>query len=288
MLLFYDNQASIKETTLQNTPNANPVSHNLVEVATKFLASLPSDKKSEAQQEVYKFVRWYGEKRQINELTALEVANYAEQITSSTTELAEKLGVTKAFLTYAYKGGLTKTKLATHLKVKKTSAKRSSISNKHTQDEVLLTAQGYANLEAELATLIKERPIIIEEIRKAAADKDFRENAPLDAAKDRQGQMEARIRKLESTLKTAKLMDEKQVIGHKVTIGDTVVLRDLATSEQVDYTLVDASEANPIEGKISNVSPIGQALLGRKNGDKVEVKAPAGTIHYQIEGVKHY
>lgn len=286
MHLFYDNQANIKEKALQNTPDANPVSHSLVEVATKFLASLPSDKKSEAQQEVYKFVRWYGEKRQINELTAFEVANYAEQLTSSTTELTEKLAITKAFLTYAHKEGLTKTKLATHLKVKKTTVKRSLKPKKHMQEEVLLTAQGYANLEAELATLIAERPIITEEIKKAAADKDFRENAPLDAAKDHQGQIEARIKKLESTLKAAKLMDEKQVTAHKVTIGDTVVLRDLVTSEQVNYTLLDASEANPLEGKISNISPIGQALLGRENGDKVEVKAPAGSIHYQIEDIK--
>jgi len=240
-----------------------------------------------AQQEVYKFVRWYGEERQLNELTVPEVANYAEQLTSSTTEVAEKLGAIKAFLVYGHKQGLTKRNLAVHIKIKKGSSKSLARSRGHSPGEVVLTAQGYADLEAELAALISERPRIAEELRKAAADKDFRENAPLEATREYQGQLEARIRELESTLKAARVMAKKEATSRRIAVGDTVVLRDLVAGEKADYTLVDRREADPTKGKISVASPMGQALLGRQGGDAIEVRAPAGILHYQIETIRH-
>lgn len=271
----------------RKTPDSAPASSSLAEIATQFVLRLPSEDRPRAQQEVYKFVRWYGEDRQLSGLTIPEVANYAEQITSTTTEAAEKLGIIKTFLAYGYKQGLTRTNLAAHIKVKKTSPKPVSPSKRRSKGSVLLTTEGYADLEAQLALLRDERPRIAEDLRKAAADKDFRENAPLDAAREYQGQLEARIRELESTLKMATLMDEQQPGGGDVDIGDTVVLRDLVSGEELCYTLVDASEANPIEGKLSVTSPVGQALLGRQKGNKVEVRAPGGIAHYQIEDIKH-
>ncbi len=271
----------------KNAPDSAPSNYSLGQVATQFILTLPSEERLRAQQEVYKFVRWYGEKRPLVGLTIPEVANYAEQITSSTTEVVEKLGIIKTFLAYAHKQGLTRTNMAVHLKSKKTPPKSASPLKRRSHRKVLLTSQGYADLKAELTTLKNERPRIAEELQKAASDKDFRENAPLEAAREYQGQLEARIRKLESTLKMATLVDEQQAGGREITFGDTVVLRDLASGEQVSYTLVDASEANPIEGKISVVSPMGQALLGRMKGQNVEVKAPAGVLHYQIEDIQH-
>lgn len=272
---------------LQNTLDSTPTSSSLRQIATQFLLTLSSEQRLEAQQEVYKFVRWYGEERPLSELTIPEVANYTEQITSSTTEPAEKLGVVKTFLAYGHKQGLTKTNLAAHLKIKKTPSKSASPSKRHYRKTAMLTAQGYANLQAELTALRNKRPLIAEELRKAAADKDFRENAPLEATREYQGQLEARIKKLELTLSMATVMDEKQDTNHEITIGDTVVLQDLASWEQAVYTLVDSSEANPSEGKISAASPIGQALLGQQKDDKVDVIAPAGILHYQIEDIKH-
>lgn len=272
---------------LQNTLGSTSTSSSLRQIATQFLLTLPSEQRLEAQQEVYKFVRWYGEERPLSKLTIPEVANYTEQITSSTTEPAEKLGIVKTFLAYGHKQGLTKTNLATHLKIKKTPSKSASSSRRHYRKTAMLTAQGYANLQAELTALRNKRPLIAEELRKAAADKDFRENAPLEATREYQGQLEARIKKLELTLSMATVMDEKQDTNHEITIGDTVVLQDLASGEQAVYTLVDSSEANPSEGKISVASPIGQALLGQQKDDKVDVIAPAGILHYQIEDIKH-
>ena len=273
--------------TSEKAANSESHSASLGQAATQFLLGLPSEEKLKSQQEVYKFVRWYGEGRQLNGLSAPEIGSYTEQITSSTTEVADKLRVIKAFLTYSYKQGLTKKNMAVHLKSKNTSAKFISSTKQVAQEAILLTAQGYADLEAELAALKEKRPQIIEEIQKAAADKDVRENAPLEAAREHQGQVEARIKELESTLKMAETMAQKQVDNYKVDIGDIVVLRDLASGEQLDYTLVDAAEANPTINKISVASPMGQALLRQKKGNKVEVKAPASILHYQIEDIKH-
>jgi transcription elongation factor GreA len=270
----------------KNTPDSALSDYSLGEAATQFLLTLSSDERLKAQQEVYKFVRWYGEKRPLIGLTIPEVANYAEQITSSTTEVAEKLGIIKNFLTYIHKQGMTRKNLAVHLKSKKTPPKSTSI-KRRSHRKVLLTNQGYTDLQAELDSLKKERPRIAEELKKAASDKDFRENAPLEAAREHQGQIEARIRQLESTLKMASLVDEQQAGSREISFGDTAVLRDIASGEQVRYTLVDISEANAMEGKISVVSPMGQALLGHVKGQNVEVKAPAGILHYKIEEIHH-
>jgi len=271
--------------TSQNIPASATASPTLGQGAAQFLLTLPSEERPKAQQEIYKFVRWYGEERRLSELTIPKVANYAEQITSSTTEVPEKLTIVKAFLAYSHKQGLTKTNLAVHLKAKKTPPKLPSRPRRVQRKEVVLTAQGRSELEAALTSLKNERPRVAEELQKAAADKDFRENAPLEAVREHQGQLEARIRELEAILKAARDMDENQTVGYEIAIGDSVLLRELASGEEVKYTLVDAREANPTEGKISVVSPVGLAVLGLSKGDKVKVKVPAGAITYEIRDI---
>lgn len=263
-----------------------PPHFTLGEAATQFFISLPAEHRLKAQQEINKFIRWYGEKRLINELTAPEISSYVEQVNSSVTDPPERLVPVKDFLAYAFQQGFTRTKLAPQIKYKKASGKITKSGKRPTEHVIALTAQGYVELEAELTALKSERPRMAEEIRKAAADKDFRENAPLEAAREYQGHLEGRIRELEASLKKATIIDDKQVAGHKAGLGDTIVLRDLTSSEQIAYTLVDAREANPIKGKISIVSPIGKAMLGHTKGDTVEVAAPAGTLPYRIEDIK--
>jgi transcription elongation factor GreA len=265
-------------------PNPNM---SLGEAVTQFLVSLPSNDKQKAQQELYKFVRWYGEDRLTIELTVPEVSDYSEQLTPSTSGATEKGHPVKAFLTYAYKNGLVKSNLAAHFKIKKTTTKVTSASSKpQTSKTITLTAEGYASLESELNQLKNERPKIAAELRKAAADKDFRENAPLEAMREYQGNVEARIKELESTIKMAQVMEDKKEERHKISLGDTVILRDLVSGEQLNYKLVDAREANPSSGKVSIVSPIGQALLGHVKGEDIEVIAPAGNMPYKIEDIE--
>lgn len=277
-----------KKTDSISTSEPTIVNLTLGEAATRFFISLPPEHRLKAQQEVSKFSRWYGERRLINGLTAPGVSDYVDHVTSSATDPAERLEPVKEFLSYIFKQGFIRTKLAPEIKFKKSTGKTPQSGKRQAEEKITLTAQGYAELEAELIALKNERPRAAEEIRKAAADKDFRENAPLEAAREYHGHLEGRIRELEDSLKKASIIDEKQVASHKIGLGDTIVLRDLTSGEQITYTLVDAREANPLKGKISMVSPIGKTVVGHTKGDTIDVVAPAGTIPYQIEDIKQH
>lgn len=251
----------------------------LAEVVVDFLASLPLQDKEKAQTEVYKFVRWLGLHRKVDELSPVDVASYAEQITPSATQPV------KSFLGYIRRKGLTDVNLAPHVRVKKASSKAVPSSQQGPQAQTTLTAQGYAKLEAELVALKSQRSHIAEELHKAAADKDFRENAPLDAIREQKAHLEGRIQQLESTLKSATIIDENQNTA-RIKMGDTVILRDLSSNKELRYVLVDPRETNPAEGRISIASPIGKVLLDKEKGQIIEVIAPAGTFSYRIEDIQ--
>ena len=256
----------------------------IAKAATEFLASLTSKERQESQQELNKFVRWCGMDRPLLQLTALEVANYAEGMEGSSANATRRVKPIRAFLSYAKKQNLTRSNLAIHLHVKKTAPIKRARGMPQAE-AVSMTSEGYRRMEEELAALKEERIHIAETIRKAAADKDFRENAPLDAAKDQQGMVEAKIRDLEAALKTAVIAGER-ADSTKVALGSTVVLKDLSHDEELRYKLVNSREANPLKGKISVDSPTGQALLNRAQGEVIEVTAPAGTIKYSIERIE--
>lgn len=274
-----------------NSDNQNP---NLSEAATSFLASLPPGEKGASQQEVYRFVRWYGWGRALAKLTASEVASYAERLSLSDTDYITKLELIHAFLVYAKKKGWSKSNLATHLKAKKGKVKAKkgkarlqSSFRRGSPETISLTQQGYTTLEAELAVLKNKRSEAIDEVRKAAADKDFRENAPLDAAKEQRSHLEGQIKELEEALKSAIVFDKKQKDILKISIGASVILRDLTSGEELRYIMVNSREADPAKGKLSNASPIGKAIIGRGQGEVVEVTAPVGKLRYQIEQIGH-
>ncbi|GAG34627.1 unnamed protein product, partial [marine sediment metagenome] len=182
--------------------------------------------------------------------------------------------------------GWSKTNLAIHLKARKGKTRLRSPSRRGSPQTVSLTQQGYAELEAELAALQSKRPQAIDEIRRAAADKDFRENVPLEAAREQRGHLEGRIMELEETLKSAVVIDEKQQGTLKVSLGDNVVLRDLDSGEELRYMLVSPSEVDPSRGKISSASPIGRAIVGKGQGETVEITAPVGKLRYQIKQIE--
>ncbi len=246
---------------------------NLGEAATCFLASLPPGEEGISQQEVYRFVRWYGWERALAELTAPEVANYAERLSLSDTDYIKKLALIQAFLVYTKKEKWIKSNLATHLKAKKVKTRLQSSSRRGLPETTALTQQGYVALKAELAALKSKRSEAIDEVRRAAADKDFRENAPLEAAREQYSHLEGQIKELEEALKSAVVIDEKQKVTFKVSVGNSVILRNLASGEELHYTIVNVKEADPTRGKISSASPIGKAIIGRGQG---EVIAPAG------------
>ena len=252
----------------------------LGEAARRFLAGLPDGEREASQHEIYRFVRWYGTEQALTGMSPPQVANYAEQLSQSDTDYARKLELIRGFLAHARKQGWSRLNLAVHLKARK--AKSKAVSASRERESVLLTQQRYDELKVELTVLLDKRPQLIEDIRSAAADKDFKENAPLDAAREQRGHLEGRILELEEVLAAAVIMGKERENRHRIDIGDNVVLQDLASGEEVRYTLVSSNEVDPAAGKISNVSPIGKAVVGRAAGDEIEVTVPAGKLRYRI------
>lgn len=151
------------------------------------------------------------------------------------------------------------------------------------QKEVILTKEGLQKLEEELNYLKStRRKEIAEKIKVARGFGDLSENAEYDEAKNEQAQNEDRIIKLEHMLRNAQMIDESTISKDKVSIGSKVKLHDIEFDEEVEYTIVGSAEADPIKGLISNVSPVGSALLGCKKGEKISVNAPGGIVEYKI------
>jgi len=150
-----------------------------------------------------------------------------------------------------------------------------------------ITKKGYEALKAELDRLRKvERPKAIEAIAEARSHGDLTENAEYEAAKDRQGFIESRITELERKLGDARIIDTAKLSSETVVFGATVLLLDLESKQQKQYTLVGQDEADLKNGKISVQSPVGRALIGRRVGDQVEVTTPARVVAYEIKDIK--
>ncbi len=149
-----------------------------------------------------------------------------------------------------------------------------------------ISKQGYKNLEDELVKLKSERPAIIQAIKEAREEGDLRENAGYDAAKERQGMAEARIKYIESRLGLYQIIDLDKLSGDTVAFGATVCVEDIDSGEEREFTILGPDEAEPSKGSISFLSPVGQALLGRQEGDEVSVDIPRGRVTYEVVSVK--
>jgi transcription elongation factor GreA len=261
---------------------------SLNEAASYFLSTLPSEEMVISQQIIYQFVRWFGRERPLQSITANEVAKYAQQMPSSIVAYQKNLDLIKAFLSYVRKEGWINNSLAMYIKKKKEKPSLSNNIKLKAVTTVSLTRAGYDSIKKELLELKNKRPRIVEEIKRAAEDKDFRENAPLDAAKERLGHLEGRIMDLEETLKSATVITGTVEVEHKVCTGDSVVLVDLSCGEEMKYTIVNPREVNPVKGKISNASPIGRTVIKRGVGDVIEIEVPAGKLRYRIKRVDRY
>ena len=147
----------------------------------------------------------------------------------------------------------------------------------------LLTYAGLKKLEDELHDLkVNRRKEVAGKIKEAREQGDLSENAEYDAAKDEQRDIEARIEEIEKILKNAEVVVEDEVDVGKINVGCTVKVYDEEFEEEMDYKIVGSSEANSLQGKISNESPVGKALIGRSVGDQVSVETQAGMIVYKV------
>jgi transcription elongation factor GreA len=146
-----------------------------------------------------------------------------------------------------------------------------------------VTDEGLTKLKKELEQLINvERPAISRQIAEARDKGDLSENAEYDAAKDAQGMLEARIHKLEETIRLSRVLDESRVNTSSIQILNKIKLKNLKNNAVVEYVLVSESEANLKEGKIAITTPIGKGLVGKKKGEIVEIQVPAGKLQFQI------
>ncbi len=147
----------------------------------------------------------------------------------------------------------------------------------------ILTYEGLKALEDELHDLkVVRRREVAQKIKEAREQGDLSENAEYDAAKEEQRDIELRIEEIDKILKNAEVVVDEDIDSSVISVGCTVTIKDLEFNEEMEYKIVGSTEANSLQGKISNESPVGKALLGAQKGDTVEVETPAGMIRYEI------
>ena len=153
--------------------------------------------------------------------------------------------------------------------------------------DVILTPEGLANLKAELDQLstVRRREVAAR-IKEAREFGDISENSEYDNAKNEQAMLEHRIATLEERMRSARVISKKDVAKDVVSVGSTVRLRDVEANKTFEYKIVGSAEANPSENKLSNESPVGKAIIGRKKGETVEVSAPRGAMKFKILEIK--
>jgi transcription elongation factor GreA len=153
--------------------------------------------------------------------------------------------------------------------------------------DVILTKEGYERLRDEIEHLQTDRRReIADRIKTAREFGDIAENAEYDDAKNEQAMLEARIAKLQERLAGARVIEKREIAKDVVSIGAKVRLRDVDAKQTVEYHIVGSAEANPAEQKLSNESPVGKAIIGKKKGETVEVATPRGSLKYKILEIK--
>ena len=250
-----------------------------------YVGSLKPDSDQDGvHKEIFRFVQWCGSDRLFKDVAPLEVEEYSNKVGGGATrpQATGRLQIVKKFLSYAAKKEMITANLAREIKVRVPKT-RGTNKGQYAQQLNQLTPEGHAQLVDQLERLKAERGLIAIQIRKAAADKDVRENVPLEAAREQLGYVESRIRNLEAALRSSVVMDSsQQQVVQNVKVGMRVSVKDLSSGREMSYMLVSAFEANPLEGRISDLSPMGKALVGHAKGQEIEANTPRGKIRYRI------
>jgi len=266
---------------------------SMSEAAGQYLAVIPHEKKDAAQREINNFIRWYGgrEKSFIG-LEGSAVGDYAERLAQTDADCIRKLELVRGFLAYAYKQHWCQENLSVSIRIVKTTRsstnkKASAKKNNGKKEPVYMTKDAFEKVELELKDFREKRLAIIEDVKRAAADKDFKENAPYHAAREQKSFIEGKILELGEMVASVAIIDENRKVTHKASMGDTVVLQDLASRRELRYTLVGPREVAPAKGKISTSSPVGKAVAGKAVGDMIEVVVPSGKLSFQLKEITH-
>jgi len=261
---------------------ADPITAN--EALSHFVTSLEPEKVEVERPRVEQFISWFGTERLMSDLSGGDVTRYVTEFTAADEHDLSHLEPLRAFLAYSSRVAFTSENLVPFLQLGDDLGGARGL---HGAAEELggvayhVTLEGLQALERQLEALKAERPKIADKLREAMADKDFRENAPLDAARDEQGHLEARIREAEDRLRHAVIIDAGAKNG-RANVGSTVKLLNLDKDSEQVFTLVSPAEVDPRAGKISLESPIGEAVRNRVVGEVVTVTAPSGAIRFRV------
>lgn len=289
-------------TTTTETPTAdeqsNPDSISIGDAFREYFDDeVADDDKPKAFPEVQRFARWIGEDQRVDKVIASEVAQFSETYRSNASKAQkDQARHIKGFLNFLKKRQYTTDSLASHIRVRPRSnaGQRAPVARPKVTEDNRLTQAGFDEYKRMLEELYADRPKAQDDVARAAASGDVRENAPLDAARDRHGYIEGEIRRIEGIIDSAVVISEDEQrarAGEGVLIGNTVsVLKigehyvykgehvvpefDADKQRPTKYQIVSSHEANPLQSKISNVSPVGVELMGKKTGDKIKVKTP--------------
>lgn len=276
---------------------AEPISAG--DASAHFLSAREPEKARDERPEIERFVDWIGAEREMHTLTGDEIDTYmrerfpdilvgsGEDSEDEEHELDEaaagQIEPLRAFLAYASRLAFTEENLVPHLRLGERAggARGAGAAAELGGRAYYVTIEGLASLEQEVESLKARRPEIAADLRAAMADKDFRENAPLDAARDTQAHLEARIRVIEDQLRHAVIIDRDSKRG-RANVGSTVKVLNLNADREQTFQLVSPSEVDPAEGKISVESPVGSAVINQVPGDEVVVQAPAGDVRLRV------
>jgi transcription elongation factor GreA len=249
-----------------------------------FMATEP-EKLREGEPTLRAFLEAFGMDRTVSEMTADWVTEYVEE---NAPERPSELEPLRAFLAYCSRLAFTDENLVPALQLGPAAGGARGGMGAAAElggRAFYVTLDGLKRLEQQLLDEKAKRPDIAEKLREAMADKDFRENAPLDAARDEQAHLEMRIRDLEEKLRNAVIIDEEAKAG-RANVGSVIRLLNLKTESEQEFTLVPPNEVDPKSGKISTESPVGVAVINHVTGDEVTVNAPSGVIPFRILEVR--
>jgi len=249
---------------------------------SSYISSVPVAERETTARELNRFGRWLGTDTPLERITPNDVARYQEQFPESSVDINRRLEPVKSFLTNLKTQKLTAVNLGAQIRLRRPPTGRRSVENSRPEPEVVrVTEEGHALLTAELQHLEGVvRPQVTDDLRRAAADKDFRENAPYDAAKQKLSEVQGRINDIRRTLGAASIYTAEST--EAVDLGTMVTLHSLDDNEEVVFTIVGPGEVSAREGKISLQSPIGKALADRRPEEVVSVQTPAGEHTYRI------
>ena len=262
----------------------------LSDVLTDYLTMLKASGGQATQGELNRFIRWCGRDRDPRYLTPLHIEEFCLTLEGAGDSRSHHLTIIKMFLSYLNRLGLSTTNLASHAKLRRSTKTSRSQGKKGAAVAALqFTQEHFKEMETQLASLKEARLRVAKDIRQAAADKDVSDNSPLDAAREQQGHLEARIQDMESTLRRATILEKGKKSarkGGKIALGSRVMLRHKQTRQEITYLLVETNEADPANGKLSVASPVGKAILDHGKGDTVEVSTPRGAASYLVAKIE--